>query len=111
VILDVSIAQVVLAVVLPAVVALVTKTVTSSSVKALLLLALSIVAGVLTEVVAAGDSFSLESTIGTIAGQFGMAVIAHYGLLKPTNVTGSKSPLARVGSGSTRAAAHEETRL
>jgi hypothetical protein len=96
--LDLSVAQVILAVVLPAVVALVTKTVTHSGTKALVLLALSIVSGVLTDVLAQGGDWDLQTALGSAVGQFALAVVAHYGLLKPLNVTGSHSTLAAVGS-------------
>lgn len=96
--LDLSVAQVILAVVLPALVALVTKNVTHSGTKALILLALSVVTGVLTDVVAQGGDWNVQTVVGSAFGQFALAVVAHYGLLKPLNVTGSHSALAAVGS-------------
>lgn len=76
--------------VLPAVVALVTKQLASGSVKALTLLALSIIAGALTQVQQNGGHFELWATVGNILLTFTTGVIAHFGLLEPTRITGKQ---------------------
>jgi hypothetical protein len=75
-------------VVLPMVVALVTKKVASGAVKSLTLLFLSIVAGVITQVIQNGGSFEVWTTVGNILLTFATGVIAHFGLLQPLKVTG-----------------------
>lgn len=77
---------------LPMLVALVTKQTAHPGLKAILLLALSAVSGflmLLLQAVSAHSAFDFTGAMmQTILG-FGMAVLAHYGLLRPIGVTGA----------------------
>ena len=78
-----------LAVVLPLLVGLVTKTVTKSSTKALLHLALSAVAGFLTELLSAltsGTPFDIAAALIAAFTVFIVGVGMHFGLYKPTTL-------------------------
>jgi hypothetical protein len=77
---------VVVGVVLPALVALVTKHFTSSGFKSLTLLFLAVVSSVLTPLVGSG-TFDLNAVLTAFATTFGTAVLTYYGLLKPTGAT------------------------
>lgn len=81
---------VVVAVVLPAVVALVTKRVASGTVKALTLSFLSLVAATLTQILNSGGSFDWQLTLRDFVVTFVIAVCVHFGLLKPMSITGSE---------------------
>lgn len=76
-------------VVLPMIVAFVTHRLADGAVKTLTLVLFSVIAGAVAEIVQNDGRFELWSTIGNIVLAFGTAVIAHFGLLKPTNVTGT----------------------
>lgn len=76
-------------VVLPMVVAFVAKRSAPPSVKAAILLFLATVSGVATEVAAEGGEFALLPTVVNIGVTFAIAVLTHFGLLKPLRVTGS----------------------
>lgn len=80
-------------VVLPAIVALVTKRLASGGVKAITLLFLSVLAGWLTQVIQDDGHFELKATIANILLSFGTAVVAHYGLLQPIKVTGKQGAI------------------
>lgn len=84
--------------VLPALVALVTKRMASSGLKAVVLLFLSALLGFATEMYNA-VVHAAEFNFGRVAAQwllsFLVAVAAHYGLLKPTGLTGSQGVIAR----------------
>lgn len=84
-------------VVLPALVALVTKRMASSGLKAVVLLLLAAMLGFSTELYDA-VVHAAEFDVGTAASSwllsFFVAVGAHYGLLKPAKVTGSRGVLA-----------------
>ena len=85
--------------VLPALVGLVTQKVTSSRLKALLLAALSALTGLGSELLTAvqsGSGYDFGTGVVTALGVFVLAVVTHYGLLKPTGVTDA---VQRVGSG------------
>lgn len=82
-------ANLVIAVVLPNAVALVTAKVASSATKSILLLILAAIAGVVSQVVAASGTFHWKVAAISFAQIFIASVAAHYGLLKPTGVTGS----------------------
>lgn len=74
---------------LPVLVGLVTKTTTSPGAKAVLLAALSLVAGVVSQALAAaneGVQFDLFASIYSFAGVFIVAVATHFGVWKPTGV-------------------------
>jgi lysylphosphatidylglycerol synthetase-like protein (DUF2156 family) len=82
----VQIASVLLGTVLPILVGLVTKTVTNASVKAVILLALSAVAGFLTELISNGN-FVWQQAVLTSLITFVTAVAMHFGFWRPTGVT------------------------
>lgn len=76
-------------VVLPLLVGVVTKEVTSAGLKAILLAAFAAVSGFVSEMLAAGDDFHLSTALITWAGTFLVAVGSHFGFWKPTGVTAS----------------------
>lgn len=93
-------------VLLPALVALVTKRYASSSLKAIVLIFLAAGTGLLTEFYNAAsrdEAFNWNQAFSFWATSFVVAVVAHYGLLKPTNITGTEGGIqvktARVGLG------------
>lgn len=90
---DVALWGLVIGTVLPIVVGLVTKSNTSASVKAVVLLGLTAVISVGQEILAAG-SFEVKETLLKFGLLFLTSVGAHFGLLKPANVTGSGSASA-----------------
>jgi len=90
--------KLIIGVVIPLAVGLVTTRVTASGTKALLLAALSLVAGVLTEfaaAVAAGQTFELFASLAGALTIFLIAVGTHYGLWKPV---GASRALQAVGA-------------
>lgn len=100
-------------VLLPAVVALVTHRFADGTVKALVLLFLSALTGVGTQIAANNGDFDVAPAAMAVLTAFGSAVLAHYGLLKPAGVTGSEGVIARAvpgglgGSGEAYQARHE----
>jgi hypothetical protein len=85
----------IIAVVLPALVALVTKQIASANVKAVLLLLLSAIAGTATSVQANGGTFDLkDAAVATIL-TFVIAVGSHFGILKPLSITGTEGAIQR----------------
>lgn len=89
-------------VVLPALVALVTKRMASSGVKAVVLALLAALVGFLSELLHAmvtALSFDVGTVLLTWLTSFIVAVAAHYGLLKPTGLTGSQGAIARAVPG------------
>lgn len=81
--------QSVITVILPALVGLVTKKITSSGFKAILLALLSIISSLLTEIMNAvnsGTEYDLGRGLMVALFTFIGAVAIHYGLLKPTGV-------------------------
>lgn len=95
----------VIATILPAVVAFVTKRYAASQWGAVVLLFLSVVSGWLTSLYATPDhSFDLKTAVIAIVTTFITAVATHYGLLKPLMITGSAGVIQRAvpaGIGST----------
>jgi hypothetical protein len=75
-------------VVLPVLVGLVTTRVTHAGVKAVLLLALSTVNGFLVEYAAPGPGYHVGTAAVLALVAFGTGVLAHFGLWKPTGVSG-----------------------
>lgn len=73
-------------VVLPALVALVTKQVASPRVKSIALIALSAAAAVLTPLLGA-DAVDVETVFISFLTIFGTAILSYYGILKPTGIT------------------------
>lgn len=88
-----------LSVFLPMVVALITKQVASGAVKSVILLALSVLTSALTTVQANGGSFDLQNFIVGTVMSFVIAVGVHFGLLKPSKVTGAEGAIQRKTSG------------
>lgn len=86
-------------VVLPVLVGLVTTRVTSAGAKAVLLLALSVVNGFVVEYAAPGPGYDVGTAAVLAAVAFGTGVLAHFGLWKPTGVSG-KAQDSLVTSGS-----------
>lgn len=87
---QVQVLSVLIGVILPIVVGLVTKRVTSESVKAVLLAFLAAVSGFVTEAINVGgfnDSFNWTAALLTWVMTFVAAVAAHFGLWKPTGVS------------------------
>lgn len=84
--------------VLPALVGLVTKDVTSATVKSLLLVALAAVSGLGSQALAAhqaGTAYDWRSGLLVALGAFVTGVASHYGILKPTGATAA---LQAIGS-------------
>jgi hypothetical protein len=86
-------------VVLPVLVGLVTTRVTGAGFKAVLLLALSVVNGFVVEYAAGGAGYDAGTAAVLAAVAFGTGVLAHFGLWKPTGVSG-KAQDSLVTSGS-----------
>jgi hypothetical protein len=85
-------------VVLPVLVGLVTTRVTHAGLKAVLLLALSGVTGFVTEYAGphdAGYSVGTAAVLALVA--FGVAVLAHFGLWKPTGVSSAAQAVGARG--------------
>jgi|SRR6185312_2396113 hypothetical protein len=103
--------------ILPALVSLVTHQLASSKYKTVVLLVLSVLAGVGTQMLSNGGHLVLDQAALTSAGSFGIAWVAHEGLLKPLGLTGttgllnSKVPgglgLKRTSMGAEPAGRHE----
>ena len=84
--------QLVLGVLLPVLVGLVTTRATSAGRKAVLLAALSVATSLLTELIGALQAstvYNLGMALVLGLGTFIVAVSTHYGLLKPTGVSGA----------------------
>ncbi|MGL5910164.1 MAG: hypothetical protein ACRCZP_09185 [Phycicoccus sp.] len=82
---------------LPILVSLVTARAAESSTKALVLLALAAVSGLLTQWLAAlevGAAFDWSQAALTVLSGYIVAVASHFGLWKPTGVTGSVGVVA-----------------
>lgn len=77
-----------ISVILPVLVGLVTTRVTSAGTKAVLLLALSTANGLLVEVANPGPGFDLGTAAVLAAVSFATGVLAHFGLYKPTGLSG-----------------------
>lgn len=82
---------------LPMLVALITKKAAAGHVKALTLLALSAVNGALVSIQATGGVFRPSVILPATIVSFVTSVGVHYGLLKPSGVTGSDGVLAEHG--------------
>jgi hypothetical protein len=89
--LDISKAQVIgllVSLVLPVLVGLVTTRVTSAGIKAVLLLLLTAANGFLVELGNAGPGYNVANGVFYAAVSFVTAVAMHFGLLKPTGISG-----------------------
>ncbi|WP_326597741.1 hypothetical protein [Streptomyces sp. NBC_01803] len=78
-----------ISVALPVLVGLVTTRVTHAGWKAVLLLALSSANGLLVELSAAGDDYDLGTAAVATLVSFGIGVLTHFGLWKPTGIAGA----------------------
>lgn len=79
----------VISVVLPVLVGLVTTRVTSAGLKSVLLLALSTANGFLVELAGPHDAgYSVQTAAVLSLVSFAVGVLAHFGLLKPTGISG-----------------------
>ncbi|MFE0206982.1 hypothetical protein [Streptomyces sp. NPDC058985] len=92
-----------ISVVLPVLVGLVTTRVTHAGTKAVLLLALTAANGFLVELANAGDDYQVGSALVLWAVSFATGVLAHFGLWKPTGVSGKAQDVG--ASSSVRSAA------
>lgn len=95
VLIPLDVLTVILAVILPMLTALVSARFANSSVKTLVLLALTIIATGLQTVFDDGGRFEAGDFVTNAAVQFLMAVGFHFGLLKPTGVTGANGKVAQ----------------
>jgi hypothetical protein len=77
-----------LAVVLPMVVAVVTKRLATGAVKAVVLTLLTVVASILQTIVQADGRFTVQVVVVNFVVTFVTAVATHFGLLQPLRVTG-----------------------
>lgn len=77
-----------LSLVLPVLVGLVTTRVTHAGTKAVLLLGLSALNGLLVEMSQAGTGFDVGDAAVNALVSFGIGVLTHFGLWKPTGVSG-----------------------
>ncbi len=95
VVLDTYWVNFVLAVVLPMLTALVTNRVAASWVKSVVLIVLSVVAGVLQTILQNDGAFDVRTTLFNAVLTFALAVNAHFGFLKPAQITGSDGAIAK----------------
>jgi hypothetical protein len=93
--LDVSYWNLLVTMVLPAGVALVNTRFAPGHVKALTLVALSIIGGVINQIIAQGGGFEVGKTLWYIAVTFAGAALVHFGLLAPLQVTGANGSIAK----------------
>jgi len=94
--IDLDTLNLLVAVVLPILVALVTRRFAASWFKAVTLLALSVLSGWLGDLAAHDGTFVLGRAVAEIVVAFVVAVAAHYGLWKPVGLTGSGGLVATV---------------
>jgi hypothetical protein len=83
--------NIVMALILPMLVALVTNNMASSSVKAITLALLAAISGLVVELINAGgvlDGFDWDTAGSNMLWTFLLAVGLHFGLLKPVGITG-----------------------
>ena len=109
----VQILTLVVSVVLPVLVALATSRLASPGLKAVVLALLAAAVGFLSELLDAlhaGTPYDVGAALLTWLGAFVVAVAAHFGLLKPTGITGSRGAVAAAvpgGVGSDDPGRHE----
>lgn len=90
----------VISVVLPVLVGLVTTRVTSAGLKSVLLLALSTANGFLVELAGPRDAgYSVQTAAVLSLVSFAVGVLAHFGLLKPTGISGKAQDTLITASG------------
>lgn len=88
-----------LGVILPNVTALVTARLAGSSLKGFVLLVLSAISGVLTQILTQDGDFHWRPALISIGWTFVFSVGAHYGLLKPIGATGTNGAIQTKFSG------------
>jgi hypothetical protein len=93
--LPLDVLNLVLAAVLPILTALVTARFAASSIKTLVLVALTVISTALQSVLADGGTFEVRPFVMTTVLQFLMSVGFHFGLLKPVNITGAQGAVAQ----------------
>lgn len=84
-----------ISVVLPVLVGLVTTRVTSAGAKAVLLLLLTALNGFLVELSQADDGYSISTAIILWGASFAIGVLTHFGLYKPTGISGIAADTGR----------------
>lgn len=82
-----------LGVVLPTLVAVVTQRLAGASLKSMVLLAFSAIGGVLTQVIAQNGDFHWKPALISFGLTFISSVGTHYGVLKPTGITGTNGAI------------------
>jgi hypothetical protein len=92
--LDVTYWNLLITMLLPAAVAVVNTRFAPGHVKALTLIGLSVVGGLVNQVVAQGGSFEVGKTLWYVAITFAGAALTHFGLLAPLGVTGANGKIA-----------------
>jgi hypothetical protein len=80
---------------LPMLTALVTSRMASSGYKAWVLIGLAVLTGFGSSVLQNGGSFELYSSVANILLSYAIAVLSHFGLWKPINVTGSDGAIQK----------------
>lgn len=88
-----------ISVVLPVLVGLVTTRVTSAGAKAVLLLALTAANGFLVELSQASDGYSVGTAVVLWGVSFAVGVLSHFGLYKPTGISGVAQDSLRTSGG------------
>lgn len=94
--LDQLLVAILVAMVLPAIVAAATAWNAPSSLKTMVLLILSVIATAL-QAVLWQDHVSWKEFLAALAGQVALAVLAHFGIVKPVGLSGPSSSVARSG--------------
>lgn len=85
---------------LPAVVALVTKSTAPAPLKAGLLATLAVVTALVGAAIENGSGIELDKAFAArLAVTFALAVVTHYGLLKPIGLTGSEGKVSQINNG------------
>lgn len=95
VVISLSYWNIVVTMLLPAAVALVNTRFAPGHIKALTLLFLSVVGGLINQVIAQGGAFEVKQSLWYVAITFAGAVLTHFGLLKPLAVTGASGAIAK----------------
>jgi hypothetical protein len=88
-----------ISVLLPVLVGLVTTRIDSAGAKAVLLLALSTLNGFLVELANPGPGYDLGTAVILAGVAFAVGVLSHFGLWKPTGVSGKAQDSLRTSSG------------
>jgi uncharacterized membrane protein (DUF4010 family) len=97
--IDPMVLQILVAFLLPAVVALITNRLAGGHVKALTLLFLNLIAAWLTELQRNDGTFQLWPTVIALCYMFATGVLTHFGLLEPIKVTGTNGVIQKVVPG------------